>query len=156
MSDFLQPHRLQSTSPLEPNSLLCLCYSPGRNTRVGIHFLLQGIYISPVAQVQFLGLKDPLEEAWQSTPGFLTGESHGQRSLVGFSTQGHKESNMTEAAEHTPKYVCVCVCVSSNIIDPTPFCSLGFHTFVLHICVSIAVLQIRSSIPFFLDCTYMH
>ena len=30
---------------------------------------------------------------WQPTPGFLTGESHGQRSLVGFSPWGHKESD---------------------------------------------------------------
>jgi len=26
-----------------------------------------------------------LEEAWLPTPGFLPGESHGQRSLVGYS-----------------------------------------------------------------------
>ena len=30
------------------------------------------------------------------TPGFLPGESHGQRSLVGYSSQGHKESDLTE------------------------------------------------------------
>ena len=35
--------------------------------------------------------------AWQSTPAFLPGESHGQRSLVGYSPRGHKESDMTEA-----------------------------------------------------------
>ena len=34
--------------------------------------------------------------AWQSTPIFLPGESHGQRSLVGYSPRGHKESDMTE------------------------------------------------------------
>ena len=33
---------------------------------------------------------------WQPTPVFLPGESHGQRSLVGFSPQGHKKSDMTE------------------------------------------------------------
>ena len=33
---------------------------------------------------------------WQSTPVFLPGESHGQRSLVGYSPWGHKESDMTE------------------------------------------------------------
>jgi len=38
--------------------------------------------------------------AWQSTPGFLPGESHGQRSLSGCSPKGHKESDMTEATEH--------------------------------------------------------
>ena len=34
--------------------------------------------------------------AWQLTPVFLPGESHGQRSLAGYSTWGRKESDMTE------------------------------------------------------------
>ena len=38
--------------------------------------------------------------AWQPTPVFLPGESHGQRSLVGYSPWGHKESNMTKATWH--------------------------------------------------------
>ena len=33
--------------------------------------------------------------AWQSIPVFLPRESHGQRSLVGYSPQGHKESDTT-------------------------------------------------------------
>ena len=33
---------------------------------------------------------------WQRTPVFLPGESHGQRSLVGYSLQGRKESHRTE------------------------------------------------------------
>ena len=33
--------------------------------------------------------------AWQPTPGFLPGESHGQRSLVGYSPWGRKESDTT-------------------------------------------------------------
>ena len=39
--------------------------------------------------------------AWQPTPIFLPGESHGQRSLVGYSPWGHRELDMTEATEHT-------------------------------------------------------
>ena len=31
------------------------------------------------------------------TPGFLPGESQGQRSLAGYSPWGHKELDMTEA-----------------------------------------------------------
>ena len=38
-----------------------------------------------------------LEEDWQPTPVFLPGESHGQRTLVGYSPLGHKESDTTEA-----------------------------------------------------------
>ena len=33
---------------------------------------------------------------WQPTPVFLPGEFHGQRSLVGYSPWGHKESDMIE------------------------------------------------------------
>ena len=34
---------------------------------------------------------------WQPTPVFLPGESCGQRSLVGYSPQGCKESDIAEA-----------------------------------------------------------
>ena len=37
-----------------------------------------------------------LERKWQPTPVFLPGESHGLRSLVGYSLWGHKASDMTE------------------------------------------------------------
>ena len=36
---------------------------------------------------------------WQLTLVFLSGESHGQRSIVGYSLWGCKESDMTEATE---------------------------------------------------------
>ena len=36
-------------------------------------------------QVQSLGFKDPLEKEWATHSRILTGESHGQRSLVGYS-----------------------------------------------------------------------
>ena len=39
---------------------------------------------------------------WQSTPVFLSGESHGQRSLAGYRPLGHKESGMTEVTEQAP------------------------------------------------------
>ena len=42
---------------------------------------------------------NPWRRAWQPTPGFLTGKSHGQRSLVGYSPWGRKESDTTEATE---------------------------------------------------------
>ena len=37
---------------------------------------------------------------WQPTPVFLSGESHGQGSLVGYSPWGHKESDTTEVTWH--------------------------------------------------------
>ena len=38
---------------------------------------------------------------WQPTPVCLPGESHGQRSLVGYIPWGCKESDMIEATQHT-------------------------------------------------------
>ena len=40
--------------------------------------------------------KIPWRRAWQPAAVFLPGESHGQRSLVGSSPWGHKESDTTE------------------------------------------------------------
>ena len=45
--------------------------------------------------------KIPWRRAWQLTPIFLPGESHGQRSLVGYSPRGHTESVTTKATQHT-------------------------------------------------------
>ena len=40
--------------------------------------------------------KMPWRRAWQPTPGFLPGESHGQRTLGGYSPWGCEESDMTK------------------------------------------------------------
>ena len=45
----------------------------------------------------------------------IRAKSHGQRSLAGYSPEGHTESNMTEATQHEHKCVCVCVCVQLGI-----------------------------------------
>ena len=42
------------------------------------------------------GQEDPLEEEMATTPVFLPGKSHGQRSLVGYNLWGRKESDTTE------------------------------------------------------------
>ena len=39
--------------------------------------------------------KIPWRRKWQPTPVFLPGESHGRRSLVGYSPRGRIESDMT-------------------------------------------------------------
>ena len=54
---------------------VCECMRPGFESRVG---------------------KIPWRRKWQPTPVFLPGESHGGRSLVGYSLRGRKESDMTE------------------------------------------------------------
>ena len=52
-------------------------------------------------QVRSLGQEDPPEEGSQPTSIVLSGESHGQRSLVACSPWGHKASDTPEATEHT-------------------------------------------------------
>ena len=47
-------------------------------------------------QIQSLDWEDPLEKEMQPTPLFLPEKSHGQRSLVGYSSKGQKESDTTE------------------------------------------------------------
>ena len=44
--------------------------------------------------------KIPWRREWQHTPVFLPGESHGQRSLAGYSPWGRKESDTTERLTH--------------------------------------------------------
>ena len=52
----------------------------------------------PAFQYKRCGLKPwvgkiPWRRKWQPSPVFLPGESHGQRSLAGYSSLGHKESD---------------------------------------------------------------
>ena len=45
--------------------------------------------------------KIPWKREWLPTPLFLPGESHGQKSLLGYSPWGYKEMDMTEQLTHT-------------------------------------------------------
>ena len=47
--------------------------------------MLKNLPAMQETQVPSLGQEDPLEKEWQPTLVFLPGESHGQRSLVGYS-----------------------------------------------------------------------
>ena len=49
------------------------------------------------------GQEDPLEEGKATVSSILPGESHGERSLVGCSPWGHKESDTTVATEQALK-----------------------------------------------------
>ena len=59
--------------------------------------------------VQPLGREDPLEEGMQPTAAFLPGESHGQRSLVGYrlcvglQRVGHARATNTHRDLHVAK-----------------------------------------------------
>ncbi|XDC70840.1 hypothetical protein R6Z07F_002013 [Ovis aries] len=110
MSDSVQPHRRQPTRLRYPRD------SPGKNTGVGCHFLLQCMKVKSEREVtqSCPTLHDPMDcslpgssahgifqarvlewgatafslkglRAWKPPPVVLPGESHGQRSLSGYS-----------------------------------------------------------------------
>ena len=62
----------------------------------------------------------PWRRKWQATPVFLPREFRGLRTLVGYSPQGHKQLDTTDAAEHTPMLVASIFTIvrSSFWIDP--------------------------------------
>ena len=51
-------------------------------------------------QVPSLDLEDPCSRGMATTPVFLAGEFHGQRSLVGYSPWGCKKLDTTEKLTH--------------------------------------------------------
>ena len=59
--------------------------------------LVKNLLAMQETMVHPLGQEDPLGKEWQPTPVFLPGESHGQRSLAGYSPEGLKELDKTEA-----------------------------------------------------------
>ena len=66
--------------------------------------------------------KIPWGRKWQPTPVFLLGKSHVQRSLVGCSPWGHKESDMTEPLSTRMHYI---LCVGYTV---------GFHALFFSPC----------------------
>ena len=64
--------------------------------------------------VWFLGQKIPWRREWQPTPVFLPGKSHGQKSLVGYSSWGCKELDRTEQLTQSTNSVVLTICYSSN------------------------------------------
>ena len=55
-------------------------------------------------------------KAWQPTPGFLPGEFHRQRSLVGYNPWGHEESDTTEWLTQTPREALFCLCLIRRLV----------------------------------------
>ena len=115
MSDSVRPHRQQPTRLRHPWD------SPGKNTGVGCHFLLQFMKVKSEGEVtqSCLTLCDPMDYSTPGIPGlhylsdlaqthihrfsdenikvvFLPGESQGWRSLVGGRLWGRTESDTTE------------------------------------------------------------
>ena len=93
--------------------------------------------------------KFPWRRAWLLTTVFLPGESHGQRSLGGYSPKGRKALDTTEQSAQQIYFPYGTVCFQAALsIRPTLSFPDCVHKSVLHVCISIAVLQIGSSVPF--------
>ena len=58
-----------------------------------------------------------MRRAWQTTPIFVPGESHGQRGVVGYSPWGHKELDMTEQLSLSLSYIHILVQFSHSIVS---------------------------------------
>ena len=90
MSDSVRPHRWQPMRLCHPWD------SPGKNTGVGCHLLLQCMKVKSESEVaqSCLTCSDPMD---CSPPGSsIHGIFHGWRSLVGCSPWGRYQSDMTE------------------------------------------------------------
>ena len=60
----------------------------------------QRSHLSPLRMIRIIHFIN-WRRKWQPTPVLLPGESHGGRSLVGYSLWGHKESDSTERLHFT-------------------------------------------------------
>ena len=80
--------------------------------------------------------KIPWRRTQQPTPVFLPGEFHGQRSLVGYSPRGHKDSDTTKTTKNTHVILALGVFPSQQTSDAKgpwkpvvlPSCPLGTFT----------------------------
>ena len=102
VSNSLQPHGLQ------PTRLLCLWNFPGKNTGVGCHFLLQGIFPHP--GIEPMSLESLVSPALAG--GFFTTEPPG-KTLTPWSLQCN-----TKVKEGTPMGTGHLTCVYVTLKDP--------------------------------------
>ena len=135
-----------------------------------------------VCHVGDLGLipgsgRSPGGREWQPTPVFLPGIFHGQRSLAGYSSWGHKESDMTEQLTHTCMHVCTRAhthtCSKFSILKPEKYLmvllvdSTCHHFFTKHWCscflfvwaiwsnqFCLLILKLTRHIPWGIGCIY--
>ena len=103
-------------------------------------------------RVRSLSREDPLEKEMQPTPVLLPAESHGWRSLVGYSPWGHKELDTTEWLHFTSllllvvwqkvtqHYKVIILQLKKNL----PIICKDFKASVSFICLFPAMLQIFS------------
>ena len=109
----MQPHRRQ------PTRLLCPWDSPGKNTGVGCHFLLQCVKVKSESEVtqSCPTLSDPMDCSLQAPPsmGFSRQEcwGGGQRLLQPLLYCWH--------LGRRPRVLAVTVVIAANILGPAPW-----------------------------------
>ena len=94
------------------HGLFCPWSSPGKNTGVGRHLLLQGIFLTQGVNLRFFCLLHwqadfrPLAPPGEGNgnPVFLPGESQGWRSLMGCPLWGHTELDTTETTQQQQQH----------------------------------------------------
>ena len=112
----------------------CLWGSQGKNTEVVCHSLLQWSTFcqnSPPWPVHFGWLYKAWRRKWQPTLVFSPGESHGWRSLVGYSARGHKESDTTVTSLHLHSMAHSFIELDKAMVmwsDWLVFCDCGFQS----------------------------
>ena len=97
------------------------------------------------AWVWSLGWEDLLEKGRQPTPGFLPGESHGERNLAGYSPWRHEELDTTETTLLSAynglhgkgifKIMDMCMYKTDSL-----YCTLETHTTLLHFLLTLEAL----------------
>ena len=94
----------------------------------------------PAMQETWVG-KIPGGREWQPTPIFLHGEFHGQRSLMGYSPRGHKESDTTEWLIHTHVYTFMLIHVWTTTTKDI-YVYVFTHPYIyiyIYVCVCVCV-----------------
>ena len=110
--------------------------------------------------------KIPWRRAWEPTPVFLSGESHGQRSLVGYSPWGCRESDMTEwlthALELEPEralkipYCCYNATVQQHILPLVSTGNLNTNLVVSHRLLGVCATSPRLIFTFYLKSFFLN
>ena len=113
MSDSVQPHRRP------PTRLLCLWDSPGKNTGVGCHFLLQCMKVKSESEV---------------AQSYLTLSNLMDCSLSGSSVRGIFQARVLEwgAIAFSESYCCFLI-INTSILIPVNKYEFLYHIIIIHV-----------------------
>ena len=110
------------------------------------HFLLQGIFLTQESNLLAGGLLIYFihSSVYMGFPGCSDGKESTCNGWQATVHGGHKESDTIERLTLTLHFQCVYAFRISQSIPPPTLSTLGLHTFVLSICVSLSALKITS------------